>query len=509
MATPEEKLAKALEVLKTFQDEDGVAIIKTSSISRSERDILLKNGFIQEVMKGWYVSSHPREVKGDTTSWYASFWKFCKVYLNDRFDKDWCVSPEQSISIHSGNWTIPKQILIRSKNAGNNVTSLMHGNSLLDAKLTMPDDKEIIEKNGIRIFSLPAALIACTQKYFSQNSTDVRTTLSTVKDASEILAPLLEGGNSTVAGRLAGAFRNIGSERIADDIIKTMKAAGYDVRENDPFENKMQFSFTNKTVSPYVNRIKIMWQQMREPVLKHFPQPPGMPKDKAEYMKLVEENYKSDAYHSLSIEGYKVTTELIERVRSGNWNPETNEKDKQGKDALAARGYYLAFEAVKKSIEKVFSGENPGKVADNGHGDWYREMFSPSVTAGLIRRADLAGYRNSQVFISNSFHIPPNPEAVRDAMPALFEMLKNEKEPAVRAVLGHFVFVYIHPYMDGNGRIGRFLMNVMLASGGYPWTIIPVERRNEYMNSLENASVGQNIENFAKFIANLVSAGMK
>jgi hypothetical protein len=38
-------------------------------------------------------------------------------------------------------------------------------------------------------------------------------------------------------------------------------------------------------------------------------------------------------------------------------------------------------------------------------------------------------------------------------------------------------------YMDGNGRIGRFLMNVMLASGGYPWTVIPVSDRNAYMNA--------------------------
>jgi len=52
-------------------------------------------------------------------------------------------------------------------------------------------------------------------------------------------------------------------------------------------------------------------------------------------------------------------------------------------------------------------------------------------------------------------------------------------------------------------------MNVMLASGGYPWTIIPVERRNEYMNLLESASVGQNIDDFAKFIAGLVKSGMK
>ena len=57
--------------------------------------------------------------------------------------------------------------------------------------------------------------------------------------------------------------------------------------------------------------------------------------------------------------------------------------------------------------------------------------------------------------------------------------LEAETEPSVRVVLGHFIFVYIHPYLDGNGRMGRFFMNVMLASGGYPWTIIPVERRED------------------------------
>ena len=505
MAAPNEKLAQSLEVLKQFQDKHGVAIIKSDVLSRTHRERLLKNGFIKEVMKGWYISNNPQERKGVSTSWYSSFWKFCSVYLNYRFDKDWCISPEQSIQLHCENWTIPKQLLIRSSKASNNVTNLLFDTSLLDAVLTMPAETEIIEKNGIRIFSLTSALIACTPNFFLQDSIDARTALTAVKDASEILSPLLDGGNSVIAGRLAGAFRNIGRDRIADEIIKTMKAAGYDIRENDPFENKLQYTFMNRSSSLYVNRIKLMWQQMREPVLKYFPKPPGIPEDKTGYLKLVDDNYKTDAYHSLSIEGYRVTSELIERVMDGNWNPDRNEKDNEQKNALAARGYYLAFKSVKKSIGKIFEGENPGKVADDDHGDWYREMFSPSVTAGLLRTSDLAGYRNAQVFISNSNHIPMSCDGVRDAMPVLFDLLQDEKEPAVRAVLGHFIFVYIHPYMDGNGRIGRFLMNVMLASGGFPWTVIPLEKRNDYMSALEKASVEQNINDFAKFIAEFVS----
>jgi Fic family protein len=94
-------------------------------------------------------------------------------------------------------------------------------------------------------------------------------------------------------------------------------------------------------------------------------------------------------------------------------------------------------------------------------------------------------------------------------MPVLFDLLSEEPEPAVRVVLGHFIFVYIHPYVDGNGRMGRFLMNTMLASGGYPWTVIPVEERNEYLAALEKASVDGNIGPFAEFLAKLVADEIK
>jgi Fic family protein len=69
-------------------------------------------------------------------------------------------------------------------------------------------------------------------------------------------------------------------------------------------------------------------------------------------------------------------------------------------------------------------------------------------------------------------------------MPALFDLLTEEEHPSVRVVLGNFVFVNIHPYMDGNGRIGRFLMNLMLAARGYPWTVVPLADRNSYMAAL-------------------------
>ena len=85
-------------------------------------------------------------------------------------------------------------------------------------------------------------------------------------------------------------------------------------------------------------------------------------------------------------------------------------------------------------------------------------------------------------------------------MDAVFYCLEVESDPAVRAILGHFFFVFIHPFMDGNGRTGRFLMNTQLVSGGYPWTIIHVENRLEYFKALETASVDSDVLPLVEFI---------
>jgi len=508
MASPSEKLADSLEVLHAIQAQ-GIVAIRSGDLSRTHRERLCRSGFLQEVIKGWYIPARPDESAGESSAWYASFWTFCAAYLHHLKGNDWCLSPEQSLSLHAENWTVPRQLLVRATKARNNVTMLPHGTSLLDIRSPLPESHEVVEKDGLRLLPLPMALISCTPRYFRQNPTDIRAALSMIRDSSEILSPLLEGGHSIIAGRLAGAFRNIGHDQVADDILQTMKTAGYDVRENDPFEEQTEIHLPTRERSPYANRIRLMWQAMRSSVIASFPSPPGPVKNPKAYLKQVEDLYVTDAYHSLSIEGYQVSPELIERVRSGTWNPDSDENDREHRNALAARGYWQAYQAVRESTDKILHGENPGSVANNDHRTWYREMFGPSVTAGILNPTDLAGYRNERVHIRGSMHTPPSCDAVRDVMPLFFELLCDEAHPAVRVVLGHFIFVYIHPYMDGNGRMGRFLMNTMLASGGYPWTIIPLEERDNYMAALEEAGINQNILPFTHLLAHLVRAGLE
>jgi Fic family protein len=284
-----------------------------------------------------------------------------------------------------------------------------------------------------------------------------------------------------------------------------MSAAGYSIRETDPFAPGHEFGKLAPAIAPIVGRIQSAWEKMRSDVLKAFPHSPGLPANKEAYLHFVDAIYQSDAYHSLSIEGYHVTPELIERVRSGAWSPDSNEADRQNRDALAARGYWQAFRQVKLAVAKIIGGANPGTIVRAAHREWYRELFQPSVAAGLIPATALAGYRNDFVFLRTSRYVPPRWEAVRDAMPAFFELLESETEPAVRAVLGHWLVGYIHPYMDGNGRIARFLMNAMLASGGFPWTVVRVEDRKRYLGALDRASIDSNIAPFARFLAERVT----
>jgi hypothetical protein len=498
MATPKKLLAASLDILRKAE-RDGV--VRSSKIGRTHRERLLRNGFLEEVVKGWLIVTNPSVQKGSSTSWYFSFWSFIRQYLTERYDEGYCLSPEASIKIHTDSTVIPKQLIAITKKKGVQNLPLPFNTSLLmyQDRKNFPDQR--VKKNGLWIMDLPAALCRVSPAFFRNEPNEAELALRMIRNASPLLHILLEKGSTSVAGRLAGAYYHLGETRVAGSILKGMTAAGLSVRPSNPFERfSPALAAGTRFISPYVARIESLWNSMKGQVMEIFPEAPGIPKNPDKYLKRIDEIYVNDAYNSLSIEGYRVTPELVERIRDGRWDPESAESDTQQREAMAAKGYNLAFQSVKGSIMKILRGENPAEVAETGHQEWYSRMFSPSVQAGLLKPSDLAGYRNGPVFIQNSQHVPPPKEAVLDCMEIFFDLLKREKDAGVRSVLGHFIFVYIHPYLNGNGRIGRFLMNVMLASGGYPWTVIRLERRKQYMAALEDASVHSKIMAFAKFI---------
>src|SRR5690606_28217430 len=108
---------------------------------------------------------------------------------------------------------VPTQLLVRAPKAGNKITPLPHDTSLFEMRGSLPPPHEITVLQGLRCFTFSAALVSASAGFFRQYPTDARAALGMVRDAAQVLEELLDGGHSTVAGRLAGAFRNIGRDR--------------------------------------------------------------------------------------------------------------------------------------------------------------------------------------------------------------------------------------------------------------------------------------------------------
>lgn len=504
MVTPQQKLATSLEALKSLQDR-GLHAIPGTALSRTDRQTLERAGFLQAVIRGWYIPKRPDEADGDSTPWYASMREFVASYANERYGDRWHLNPEQSLLLRSGERSVPKQLQLWATDGTNQTVQLPHGCSIFIYRTSaLLASSPADDCGGLRLAELPQALVAASPTLFVQNPMAIQVALYSLPDASDVSRLLLAGSHPAVAGRIAGAFRASGRPAFAEEILGAMRSAGYMVNEVNPFARPLPALLPGgRAESPYVQRLRLMWAAMRQPIVEVFPAAQGLPIDLDALLKDVEARYVTDAYHSLSIEGYRVTAELIEKVRGGNWNPDDNAADQATRDAMAARGYYETHNVVTEDLVRIVKGENSGTVFRHSLSRWFQALFSPSVQAGILKPADLAGYRNDQVFIRGAQHVPPSNEAVRECMPVLFELLETEPDPAVRAVLGHFVFVYIHPYRDGNGRIARFLMNLMLASAGHIWTVIPVDQRTQYMNALEQASSSGDIGPFAALIARL------
>lgn len=498
MASFETLLAASLERARQAAQDN---IVQSGDLSRTHRERLLKAGWLTPVIRGWYILGHPGD-QGMSTRWFASYWDFISQYLNKRFGADYCLSAEASLDFHLDKNALPPQLVVMTATGGSNRVELLHQTSLFIYETAeLPGNREI--RLGIQTLPLAAALCRSSPALFSHEPVKAEIALR-MADPTDLVRILLMGGHTSVAGRLIGAYRFLGDTGAARFIESSMVSAGHQVRPENPFAaNQPVFGKTAvRITSPYAARIRAQWQAMREPVINRFPGPSELTTGSLASMKEIEELYQHDAYHSLSIEGYEVTPELIARVRTGGWNPDTVQSDAEQRNAMAAKGYFDAFRAVCESVQKVFDGGHAGETVKQDLQDWYQALFSPGVQAGIIKPAELAGYRNAQVYIRNSAHVPLPKEALLDALDAYFECLLTEPAPIVGAILGHFFFVFIHPYMDGNGRIGRFLMNLMLVSGGYRWTIIRSDRlrREQYMQALEQASVHYNIIPFTEFI---------
>lgn len=113
-------------------------------------------------------------------------------------------------------------------------------------------------------------------------------------------------------------------------------------------------------------------------------------------------------------------------------------------------------------------------------------------------------YRKSKVLISGAEHIPPSPFVLEDDMKQLMTWYNGEARnihPVKRAALLHTFFVKIHPFIDGNGRTARLLLNLELMKSGYLPIVIKTEQRLDYYKTLDQSHTKDDHNNFISLVA--------
>lgn len=119
-------------------------------------------------------------------------------------------------------------------------------------------------------------------------------------------------------------------------------------------------------------------------------------------------------------------------------------------------------------------------------------------------------YRKLNVTIAGARHVPPDMLVVPEQMAALLHWYDHEAarlHPVERAARLHSDFVKIHPFVDGNGRTARLLLNLELMKAGFPAVVLPVERRLAYYEALDHAHVDGDLSTFVALVAERVREG--
>lgn len=201
-------------------------------------------------------------------------------------------------------------------------------------------------------------------------------------------------------------------------------------------------------------------------------------------------------YNSNAIEGNKLTLKETFLVI----NEGLTIKGKPLKDHLEAKDHYEALNYLYELIEK----DSRQTIS---------ELSIRSIHQIIVSKTDpeWAGkYRNGDVIITGSNHKPPNASSVPYLVAKLVRWISNNKRklhPIELAAILHHKIVYIHPFFDGNGRVARLIMNLVLMRQGYPLVMILKNDRKRYYDNLELADKGE-YQPFIRFVAQAVERSL-
>lgn len=206
-----------------------------------------------------------------------------------------------------------------------------------------------------------------------------------------------------------------------------------------------------------------------------------------ETLKSLEENFKLEwTYNSNAIEGNTLTLKETKVVLEGF--------------AIGGKTMREHLEVINHKEAIEFLEE---LVQDNNE---LSEIDIKNIHAIVLKGIDnenAGRYRTENVIISGASHIPPDAIIVPESMEKLiyrYDEWKEKYHPIIVAALLHAEFVKIHPFIDGNGRTARLLMNFEVMKNGYPPIIIKNEERHKYYDALDVGALTGDYTDFVKMV---------
>ncbi|MFA6269341.1 MAG: Fic family protein [archaeon] len=191
------------------------------------------------------------------------------------------------------------------------------------------------------------------------------------------------------------------------------------------------------------------------------------------------------------------------RYAQGSASVEGNSLSLQEANLVLSKGISISgkkVDEVREIENMLFAAKESKKIID------LNERNIKRIHSAIMRGFDdkkPGEYRDGPMFITGSTTKPQSAEAVPKEMEKLLAWLNKNKEkihPVELAAEFHARFEEIHPFLDGNGRTGREVLNVMLGNAGYPRAIINLENRQSYVVLLERLQLSKEYNKFAKFI---------
>lgn len=195
-------------------------------------------------------------------------------------------------------------------------------------------------------------------------------------------------------------------------------------------------------------------------------------------------------YHSNAIEGNTLTINETKVVLEG-----ITVGGKTFREHLEVINHREAVQYVEEIVQN-----------NESLSEWQIKNLHRLVLKGIDN--EYAGvYRKEQVFISGAKHIPLAPYVIQDKIYQMMNWYFTEGDnlhPVERAAMLHAIFVGIHPFIDGNGRTARLLLNLELMKEGFPPVIIKVENRLVYYEALDKAHTEEDYGDFITLVASEV-----